>query len=101
MLKALWFCGHQDGAGGEDLVLPMSGFLGLTAPFWSLVLFWLFLGQRDFGFNCLSYAVLRLGGRGQGAEMRQSHEDATPCQEEGPRHHKRSCVVARHIPEVS
>lgn len=62
MLKALWFWGHQDRA-GKDLELPTSGFLDLTASFWSSVLSQPFLGQRDFGIQCLYYKVLRLGGR--------------------------------------
>lgn len=61
MLKALWFCGCQDGA--EDLEPTTPGFLGLTPPSCSSVLSQPLPGQGDFGIQCLCYRVLGLGGR--------------------------------------
>lgn len=101
MLKALWFCGHQARPGGDDLELPSSGLLGLTALICSSVLSQCFVGQRDFGIHCLCDKVLGLGGGGRGAEVRQSGEDAAPCKKEGPSHHERCSVVACHVPEVA
>lgn len=62
MLKALWLCGCQDGA-GEDLEPPTSCFMGLSAPSWSSILSQPLLRQGDFGIQCLCYKILGLGGR--------------------------------------